>query len=302
MLRLYCIHCSSLVLFVESYGWTLSLNLIPSIRVATTTTTTTTTCTEWRPTASRLPARRRPRCSSELASVWEDWWLVAGLESFSFFTLATAQQNATTTGPKPGTLGNGNVDFVPTPSNDTITVDDVNWITRPFNFTSYRQAGDAIRSGTTRQCFGNLSLALGSIGPISSASSSGASGALTLLPTAGALIGAPAKELWILYKLVPLAGVLSMLLSLGGNIVPNTAGEYELEGYNYGGVIGTASGRDDDVASSQSSTSTPLHLPRSSRPAPKTPSAATREPLLPSVSSSSSSRLPSLSLAAGSRG
>lgn len=176
--------------------------------------------------------------------------LVAGLVSFSFFTLAAAQQNTTTNGTKPGTLGNGNVDFVPTPSNDTTTVDDVNWITRPFNFTSYRQAGDAIRSGTRRQCFGNLSLALGSIGPIASASSSGASGALTLLPTPGALIGAPAKELWIMYKLVPIAGVLSMLLSLGGNIVPNTAGEYELEGYNYGSVIGTASGRDDDVDAS----------------------------------------------------
>ncbi|KAK1835009.1 hypothetical protein QBC39DRAFT_299898 [Podospora conica] len=124
-------------------------------------------------------------------------------------------------------------------------------MTRPFNFTSYRQAGIAIRSASTkRQCFGNLSLALGSIGPIASASSSGASGAMTLLPTAGALIGAPAKELWILYKLVPIAGVLSMLLSLGGNIVPNTAGEYELEGYNYGGVIATAGGKDDDVDAS----------------------------------------------------
>jgi hypothetical protein len=36
---------------------------------------------------------------------------------------------------------------------------------------------------------------------------------------------------------VQAAGVLSILLSLGGNIVPNTAGEYKLEGYNYGGII-----------------------------------------------------------------
>ncbi|KAK0741470.1 hypothetical protein B0T18DRAFT_231385 [Schizothecium vesticola] len=118
--------------------------------------------------------------------------VVAGLVSFSFFGLAAAQGN-TTTGTKPGTLGNGNVDFVPTPSNDRTTIDDVNWMTRQFNFTSYRQAGDAIRSGTRRECFGNLSLALGSIGPIASVSSSGASGALTLLPTAGALIGGPGQ-------------------------------------------------------------------------------------------------------------
>lgn len=161
----------------------------------------------------------------------------------SFFGLAAAQDNTTTTATKPGILGNGNVDFVPTPSNDTGTIDDVAWVQSWFNFTAFQQAGATIRRGTQEQCFGNLSLALGSIGPIVSASSSGASGALTLLPTAGALIGAPAKELWILYKLVPLAGVFSMMLSLGGNIVPNTAGEYELEGYNFGGVIATAGGR-----------------------------------------------------------
>lgn len=50
--------------------------------------------------------------------------VMAGLVSFSFFGLTAAQEN-TTTGTKPGTLGNGNVNFVPTPSKDSGTIDDV---------------------------------------------------------------------------------------------------------------------------------------------------------------------------------
>ena len=93
----------------------------------------------------------------------------------------------------------------------------------PFDFHLWRLRGLEIRSGENRaQCFGNLSLALSEIGSLYQAGSSGASGGLTLLPTAGALIGAPAKELWVLFKLVPVAGFLSMLLSLGGNIVHST--------------------------------------------------------------------------------
>jgi hypothetical protein len=148
---------------------------------------------------------------------------------FTFLSMANAQGNDSTIVM--------NESFAPT----SAVANDVLWITTPLNFAAYRRVGSGIRSGNNDECYGNLSLVLGQIGPIAAASSSASSGALTLLPTAGALIGAPAKELWMLYKLVPLAGVMSMLLSLGGNIVPNTSGDYEQEGYTYGGIIGNTS-------------------------------------------------------------
>lgn len=46
--------------------------------------------------------------------------------------------------------------------------------------------------------------------------------------TAGALFGAPAKELRVLYRLRPLAEVLSLILSLGGNILLMESTDYEL--------------------------------------------------------------------------
>ncbi|OCL05887.1 hypothetical protein AOQ84DRAFT_390574 [Glonium stellatum] len=132
--------------------------------------------------------------------------------------------------------------FVAQPSNDSHVLSDVISMMTPFDFAAWKHRGGQIRSGVNRaQCFGNLSLALSDVGALYSAEANGASGALSLLPTAGALIGAPAKELWVLYKLVPIAGVLSMLLSLGGNIVPTSASDYEtqLDQFSYQGMIGT---------------------------------------------------------------
>lgn len=93
----------------------------------------------------------------------------------------------------------------------------------------------------------NLNNVLLTIGPLEMASTQGSSGALTLLPTAGALIGAPTKELWLVYKLMPIAGVLSMMLSLGGNIVPTEASHYEIKAprFSYGGWVATCSKEDD---------------------------------------------------------
>ncbi|KAI1744682.1 hypothetical protein F4680DRAFT_468605 [Xylaria scruposa] len=138
-----------------------------------------------------------------------------------------------------------NSSFVPTQSTDPAVLSDIKWRTTLFNFKNYRHIGDSIRSGTIDECYGNLSLILDAIGPIAQASSSGSSGALTFLPTAGALIGAPAKELWILYKLIPFAGILSMLLSLGGNIVPNSSTDYERDNYKYDGIIGSTGNMQD---------------------------------------------------------
>ena len=90
-------------------------------------------------------------------------------------------------------------------SNDSAVQQDVLAITELFDFRGWQGQAHSIRRNNNRaQCFGNLSLALQTVGAISAYEASGASGALSLLPTAGALIGAPAKELWSLYKLTPI--------------------------------------------------------------------------------------------------
>lgn len=98
---------------------------------------------------------------------------------------------------------------------------------------------ESIRSsGRPDYCVGNLSIALSEVGAAYQAGASGATTLLTLLPTAGALIGAPSKELWVLYKLVPIAGLLSMLLSLGGNIMPMEVNSYErMDTFTYSGMM-----------------------------------------------------------------
>ena len=65
------------------------------------------------------------------------------------------------------------------------------------------------------QCLANLTAALDLVGQLSNAEYDGASSALSLLPTAGALLGASIWEMRIVYKMVPLAGILTMILSLG---------------------------------------------------------------------------------------
>ncbi|KAL9013160.1 MAG: hypothetical protein Q9173_002134 [Seirophora scorigena] len=87
-----------------------------------------------------------------------------------------------------------------------------------------------------------------SIPAVEIASTTGSSGALAPLPTAGALIGAPSKELWVVYNLMPIAGVLSMMLSLGGNIVPTDASGYEMKvpRFSYRGLVATRSSEEED--------------------------------------------------------
>ncbi|KAH7156356.1 hypothetical protein EDB81DRAFT_840495 [Dactylonectria macrodidyma] len=68
----------------------------------------------------------------------------------------------------------------------------------------------------------------------------GAARALSLLPTAGALLSAPAREMCIVYRLVSLADLLSVFPSLGGSITPSNVGEYDpAEPFSYGGFMPT---------------------------------------------------------------
>ena len=129
---------------------------------------------------------------------------------------------------------------------DPTVQEDINKESGWFYLSAWDQRGQLIRSGrgpnATEYCLGNLSLALRELGALNAAEYSGASAALSLLPTAGALIGSPAKELWVVYKLMPLSGVLSMFLSLGGTLVPENAGAYDPQAsFTYGGLMATDS-------------------------------------------------------------
>ena len=122
-------------------------------------------------------------------------------------------------------------------------------LTDAFNWKYWNCRADGIRfKASSAQCLVNLNKVLANnLLPLQMASAQASSGALTLLPTAGALIGAPSKELWVVYKLMPVAGVLSMFLSLGGNIVPTDASGYEMKvpRFSYGGLIATRSKEED---------------------------------------------------------
>ncbi|KAK8859928.1 hypothetical protein PGQ11_010662 [Apiospora arundinis] len=110
-----------------------------------------------------------------------------------------------------------------------------------LDFNNWVNRGMTIRTGDSiHECLGNLTVALDLVGKLNEFEYAGASGALSLLPTAGALLGAPTREMWIVYKLVPIAGLLSMFLSLGGSITPSNVGDYDPdEPFSYGGFMPT---------------------------------------------------------------
>lgn len=112
-----------------------------------------------------------------------------------------------------------------------------------LDFQNWVNRGMTIRQGdSVYQCLANLTAALDLVGQLNASEYNGAAGALSLLPTAGALLGSPTREMWIVYKLVPLAGLFSMFLSLGGSITPSNVGEYDpAEPFSYGGFMPTTS-------------------------------------------------------------
>lgn len=122
----------------------------------------------------------------------------------------------------------------PGSDNSTIFADINNFVSTNFSWTHLIARGSTIRqAGSPAFCIGNLSMAIDGLGAATAASMSSASSLLTIMPTVGVLIGAPAKELWVLYKLFPLGGVISMLLSLGGSFVPSSEEDYKIEAFEY---------------------------------------------------------------------
>ncbi|KAH8887863.1 hypothetical protein GQ53DRAFT_826852 [Thozetella sp. PMI_491] len=58
---------------------------------------------------------------------------------------------------------------------------------------------------------------------------------------------------WFEYKLCPLAGMLSILLSLGGSIIPMEVSDYEnVDAFQYQGMVATADGKVVDEAGNES--------------------------------------------------
>lgn len=131
--------------------------------------------------------------------------------------------------------------FVPVPTLTPQQAESVDQENGNLDFSNWVDRGMTIRGGgSDYQCLANLTAALELVGQLNNAEYSGAAGALSLLPTAGALLGAPTREMWIVYKLVPLAGLFSMFLSLGGSITPSNVGEYDpSEPFSYGGYMPT---------------------------------------------------------------
>ena len=77
------------------------------------------------------------------------------------------------------------------------------------------------------QCYQVLENVLDNLNSLRASEYQGAAGVLALLPTIGALMGAPAPEIWRLLTLYPLGGILSIFLSFGGAIMPVDVEDYE---------------------------------------------------------------------------
>lgn len=87
----------------------------------------------------------------------------------------------------------------PTPNQTALVQADINnFISTSMFYSSWVARAKAIRSSGRRdECVGNLSVAL-NVGAAYQAGMSSSNTLLSLIPTAGILIGAPAKELWVL--------------------------------------------------------------------------------------------------------
>ncbi|KAK8127813.1 hypothetical protein PG984_008921 [Apiospora sp. TS-2023a] len=140
-----------------------------------------------------------------------------------------------------GVFGANTIPFTPVQTLQPVQAKSVDQEEGELDFNNWVNRGMAIRTGDSiHECLGNLTAALDLVGKLNEFEYAGASGALSLLPTAGALLGAPTREMWIVYKLVPMAGLLSMLLSLGGSITPSNVGDYDPdEPFSYGGFMPT---------------------------------------------------------------
>ncbi|KAH7083744.1 hypothetical protein FB567DRAFT_446817 [Paraphoma chrysanthemicola] len=101
---------------------------------------------------------------------------------------------------------------------------------RRFYITSWIKRGACIRSGGggDLHCYTTLLGVLEGLVELRKAEYNGASGVLALIPTIGALLGAPTNEVWTLLTILPFGGGLAMALSFGGAIIPVHVEDYEI--------------------------------------------------------------------------
>ncbi len=97
-----------------------------------------------------------------------------------------------------------------------------------FRIPEWIQRGICVRSQhSDLMCYTTLLGVLKNLDGLRSAEYSGAAGTLALLPTIGALLGAPTNEIWRLLTVVPFGGIIAMTLSFGGAILPTRVQDYE---------------------------------------------------------------------------
>ncbi|KAB2568811.1 hypothetical protein DBV05_g12507 [Lasiodiplodia theobromae] len=88
--------------------------------------------------------------------------------------------------------------------------------------------GICVRSHNVDEvCYPTLLAVLNNLNELRKSEYSGAAGVLSLLPTIGALLGAPTNEIWTLLSILPFGGGLAMALSFGGAIMPVRVEDYE---------------------------------------------------------------------------
>jgi hypothetical protein len=98
-----------------------------------------------------------------------------------------------------------------------------------FDMIEWYRRGLCIRhGGNDPKCYTALNNVLkAQLNEIRKGEYAGAAGVMALLPTIGALLGAPTNEIWRLLTMVPFGGALAMALSFGGAILPVKAKDYE---------------------------------------------------------------------------
>lgn len=122
----------------------------------------------------------------------------------------------------------------------TYPSDEVEYYRAYLKINRWIQRGICLRAGNVNQlCYQRLESTLGTLSVIRAAEYNGAAGVLALLPTIGALLGAPTTEIWRLWTVVPFGGGLAMTLSFGGAILPVRVEDYENDLNNNQTILGS---------------------------------------------------------------
>lgn len=111
---------------------------------------------------------------------------------------------------------------------DAATAKNCSTFDKNFRIDSWTNRGICVRANNIEDvCYIILESTLSDLTQLRAAEYNGAAGVLALLPTIGALLGAPTTEIWRLLTVVPFGGGLAMALSFGGAILPVRVEDYE---------------------------------------------------------------------------